>query len=132
MADALTNVPFPEPERERSGGSGDSEMDVRNGLALKETRVPGNAKHLRTLVTAIWILAVFAAFLFGATIVHISVAKSALDASKRQAEAIAKMDQSLQEVRRSMAELSKILREMSEMEQDEGLSPRTPTDGGSV
>jgi hypothetical protein len=79
----------------------------------------GSAGRERHLVTGIWALAVFTAFLFGSTIVHMVIMKRAYEGTKAQIEAIRSLNESVKEIRKSIAELSAIIRDAQEGEREQ-------------
>jgi biopolymer transport protein ExbB/TolQ len=79
----------------------------------------GSAGRERHMVIGIWALAVFTAFLFGSTIVHVIIMKRAYEGTKAQIEAIRSLNESVKEIRKSISELSAIIREAQEAEREE-------------
>jgi hypothetical protein len=80
---------------------------------------PANARRQAHLTFAIWALAVFTAFLFGATIVNIVVTRQAYDAATNQLETLNALNESMKEVQRSVAELTLTIREAQEQPREE-------------
>ena len=76
------------------------------------------------MVLAIWVFTLFAAFLFGSTIVNVIITRQVYDISKRQIETLRELNESMKEVRRSLAEFSGILQDGRETEQ--GFEENTP------
>lgn len=69
------------------------------------------------MVLAIWVFTLFAAFLFGSTIVNVIITRQVYDISKRQIETLRELNESMKEVQRSLAEFSGILQDGRETEQ---------------
>jgi hypothetical protein len=68
------------------------------------------------MVLAIWALTIFAAFLFGSTVVNLVITRQAYEGTKSQIEAIRALNDSMREVRKSIAEFSGLFQEAQEME----------------
>lgn len=93
----------------------EGELDP-GGLSGGQGRSAGNTGNGRGLVLAIWLLAVFTAFLFGSTIVNVVVSRKAYLGSERQVEAIKTLNDSMLELRKSIAEFSTLFQEAQEMD----------------
>jgi hypothetical protein len=86
------------------------------------TPASGNSSrssHQGHITLAVWALAVFAAFLFGSTIVNIVVTRQAYDAAMNQMEKLSALNQSVKEVQRSVTELTLAIRDAQEQPRDE-------------
>ncbi|MBN1103805.1 MAG: hypothetical protein JXL84_10365 [Deltaproteobacteria bacterium] len=79
----------------------------------------GSEARERHLVTGVWALAVFTAFLFGSTSVHVVITMRAYEGTKAQIEAIRSLNESVKEIRKSVTELSTIIRDTQEGERGE-------------
>ncbi|RJR31759.1 MAG: hypothetical protein C4576_31505, partial [Desulfobacteraceae bacterium] len=58
----------------------------------------------------------FAAFLFGSTIVNVIITRQVFDNSKRQLQAVKELNESMMEIRKSLAEFSAFLQDARETE----------------
>ena len=108
------------------GLQGTGNTGAQTKLEAYEVKV--SDRHHSNMVIAIWILAVFTAFLFGSTIVNIVVTKWSYERSKRQVEAISTLAESVKEVQKSIAELSRLIKELPEMQQQEEEEPYQSSD----
>ena len=87
-----------------------------------EAPAPGNVSipgRRGRLTLAVWALAVFTAFLFGATIVNVVLTRQAYDAARNQMETLRVLNESVKEVQRSVAELTQAIREAQEQPREE-------------
>lgn len=78
--------------------------------AVREKEKGGN------MVLAIWALTLFAAFLFGSTIVNVIITRQVFDNSERQIQAVKELNESMMEIRKSLAEFSAFLQDARETE----------------
>lgn len=106
MNSSCADSPYPESGGSREGGTPASDNLSRSG----------RQGHL---TVAIWALVVFAAFLFGSTIVNIVVTRQAYETARNQMKTLGALNESMKEVQRSMAELTQAIREAQEQPREE-------------
>jgi uncharacterized protein YlxW (UPF0749 family) len=92
----------------------------------------GPEENRKSGAKVIWILALLVALLCASSLVNVTISKKVYESSQRNAEAVIKLNKSLQDLRESVARLTKAIEESTGPE-EEGESPAiTPTWNGRI
>jgi uncharacterized protein YlxW (UPF0749 family) len=100
----------------------EAQMSPNEGYAGKRRRPEENRKGL---AKSIWVLALLVALLCASSVVSITISRKAYESSRRNAEAVTKLDDSLRELRKSVVRLTKAIEEFTARE-EEGEAGETP------
>jgi hypothetical protein len=78
----------------------------------------GPEENRKGVAKVIWILALLIALLCASSLVNITVSKKVYESSQRNAEAVMKLNKSLQDLQKSVARLTKAIEEPTEPEEE--------------
>ena len=110
-----------ETEEKVKDEAGQAEKQVQPGGRHDDPRVKCEARLERAVArlrNAIWILAIFTAFVCAFSVVNMMIAKKAFEGVQEHLVLIGELSESLNEIQKTTAQLKKMIEELSDTEEE--------------